>query len=602
MIPFKPKKIVIQVLFTFFFLIPMNCIGKSNPIDSLKYYKKELKNQDSLEFSKVLYLYRKAKVIANTQEKVLLILDEGRYYVLLGIKDEAYLAFQNALSLSQKNNFKILEALSYKGLSDYYFYFNRYDLSYQNLLKCKTILESTSQEEESAFNKQMNITYLVDETLESIMNNIGILAVKNNDFENAQVHLEESLNLCTKIQDKHGILVSKVNLANLSYEKGEYIKSNESLFQLLNESLDSKEGQMHIYYSISNNYYKLDQITKSLTYIDKAIELSKELNNDFQLANLLFDKAKILEKLKHYKKAIILLEKSIKISEKFDDLSKTIIILNKLVDIEKLENNPQKANIHYKKILSLKDSIKEREDLGSYKEIILANKLEQQEELNNKQQILIDNERWKSKTYFAFIVLGVFMFGTLILAYYYSRANSKKELLLLRNEVQIREIELENKQKDELIKSNEIRNKLNQNKRELLSALLYRKKRKERVKKVIKEIDEISGKSIIRKNDLLTLKKFISYGSEKLEVEESVKQQINNTQKEFFSSIQKTYPKLTKTDLKILAFLRIDLDTKEIAELQGVSVDAIRKSRHRIRKKLDLSPKESLENFIYNYH
>jgi DNA-binding CsgD family transcriptional regulator len=48
--------------------------------------------------------------------------------------------------------------------------------------------------------------------------------------------------------------------------------------------------------------------------------------------------------------------------------------------------------------------------------------------------------------------------------------------------------------------------------------------------------------------------------------------------------------------------LRVGLSTKEIADVQYVSIDAIRKSRYRIRKKLNLDSKESLEKFILKFH
>ena len=90
--------------------------------------------------------------------------------------------------------------------------------------------------------------------------------------------------------------------------------------------------------------------------------------------------------------------------------------------------------------------------------------------------------------------------------------------------------------------------------------------------------------------------------SEELNGEENVQQQLVNTHKDFFHKLLQDYPKLTKTELKILAYLRVGLTTKEIAEVQYVSVDAIRKSRYRIRKKMSLSSEDSLENLILQYH
>ncbi len=70
----------------------------------------------------------------------------------------------------------------------------------------------------------------------------------------------------------------------------------------------------------------------------------------------------------------------------------------------------------------------------------------------------------------------------------------------------------------------------------------------------------------------------------------------------FFNIMLHDFPNLTQTELKILAYIRINLSTKEIADIQNVSLDAIRKTRYRIRKKLELKPKQSLEKFILQYY
>ena len=95
----------------------------------------------------------------------------------------------------------------------------------------------------------------------------------------------------------------------------------------------------------------------------------------------------------------------------------------------------------------------------------------------------------------------------------------------------------------------------------------------------------MKGKSIITKNDLISVKELISKQNKKLDKEEDIQHRTNKIQKAFFSNIQIKHPALTNSDLKILSYLIIELDTKEIAIIMGMSIDAIRKRRHRIRKK-----------------
>ncbi len=58
---------------------------------------------------------------------------------------------------------------------------------------------------------------------------------------------------------------------------------------------------------------------------------------------------------------------------------------------------------------------------------------------------------------------------------------------------------------------------------------------------------------------------------------------------DFYDKLIKQFPELTPNDLKICAFLRLNLSTKEITELTGQSQNAIEVARYRLRKKLGIS-------------
>ena len=67
---------------------------------------------------------------------------------------------------------------------------------------------------------------------------------------------------------------------------------------------------------------------------------------------------------------------------------------------------------------------------------------------------------------------------------------------------------------------------------------------------------------------------------------------------QFFSKIKDTYPDLTSSDLRLCAYLRMNLSSKEIAPLLGISVRGVENHRYRLRKKPDLKPEETLTDVI----
>ena len=57
----------------------------------------------------------------------------------------------------------------------------------------------------------------------------------------------------------------------------------------------------------------------------------------------------------------------------------------------------------------------------------------------------------------------------------------------------------------------------------------------------------------------------------------------------FYEKLINVYPDLTQNDLKLAAFLRLNMSTKDIAELTRQELNTVAKARHRLRKKLEIS-------------
>lgn len=73
---------------------------------------------------------------------------------------------------------------------------------------------------------------------------------------------------------------------------------------------------------------------------------------------------------------------------------------------------------------------------------------------------------------------------------------------------------------------------------------------------------------------------------------------FNNADKGFLKKIKKLHPELTPNDLRLSAYLRLNLSSKEIAPLLNISVRSVEVKRYRLRKKIDLSHEKSLTDYI----
>ena len=71
---------------------------------------------------------------------------------------------------------------------------------------------------------------------------------------------------------------------------------------------------------------------------------------------------------------------------------------------------------------------------------------------------------------------------------------------------------------------------------------------------------------------------------------------------DFLADLKNTFPNLSANELKLCAYLRMNLSTKEIAQLMNISVRGVEISRYRLRKKLQIPTEVNLFDFLLNLH
>jgi len=76
---------------------------------------------------------------------------------------------------------------------------------------------------------------------------------------------------------------------------------------------------------------------------------------------------------------------------------------------------------------------------------------------------------------------------------------------------------------------------------------------------------------------------------------------FNHVNEGFFTHLKNQYPDLTPSELKLCAFLRMNLSSKEIAQLMNITIKAVEVGRYRLRKKLKLDPDKNLYEFLLQF-
>ena len=73
---------------------------------------------------------------------------------------------------------------------------------------------------------------------------------------------------------------------------------------------------------------------------------------------------------------------------------------------------------------------------------------------------------------------------------------------------------------------------------------------------------------------------------------------FNNADKDFLKKIKHIHPSLTSNDLRLCAYLRLNLSSKEIAPLLNISPKSVEVKRYRLRKKMNLGHDVNLTDYI----
>lgn len=204
--------------------------------------------------------------------------------------------------------------------------------------------------------------------------------------------------------------------------------------------------------------------------------------------------------------------------------------------------------------------------------------------------------------YLTNLALIIYFILTCILAYYINKTYEsyyfkQKQKLIEENNLLLEIKELENEQQLMKLRNEQLSIDVNEKSRELaLSTMSLIKKDellsliKEDLKKSSDETSSRSIKSVITS----TINKNISVDN----AWNAFKEAFDTADKDFLKKVKQEHASLTPNDLRLCAYLRLNLSSKEIAPLLNISVRSVEIKRYRLRKKMDLPHKTGLVEYI----
>lgn len=165
----------------------------------------------------------------------------------------------------------------------------------------------------------------------------------------------------------------------------------------------------------------------------------------------------------------------------------------------------------------------------------------------------------------------------------------------------IHELEL-NKTASELValRNEKLESDLGFKNSELASSGMHLVKKGELLAKIKNELAQVI-KRIDNEYAIAELRKIIKTLSEDEHLDEeweNFAKHFDTVHSDFVVRLKEKHPNITANELKLCAYLRMNLTTKEIAQLMNISVRGVEISRYRLRKKLGIASEVNLFDYL----
>lgn len=488
--------------------------------------------------------------------------------------------FFEALKLTQKD---LVKLRIYNNLVQIYQSTRKYGQALDYINKYTVIAEKSGDQ-----NLILNARFLM-----------ATLYIRQRNLEKSQQYLKDIVPLVKTPRAKYRLADAYHNTATSLIQGKEYQKAmvyNEDALLLRKEIMDDL-GLVNSYMNSGIINTKLQNYTTALGHFKEAWGRNKRLDNqhlsmvlNYGILEFLLDSMNT-----EYNESILadfeigglnqLIEQLEFSCDKTSDYCLSSSIHELLLDHFIENNNLEKALEYQKKIIQLKDSIfiQIQERSVSDFDFKLYTK-DKENELSEKahQIALLERDRLKTQ---ALILCGAVAF--LILSLILILINTKRKRL--EKEKELSDIQLE---KTQLV--------LQQKKQELThfaEQIISKNTLIQQLEVDLEKATDVSASkdvqdkiNLLRQQQILTQEDWDAFRNIFLEIYPS-----------FMSRVQQEFNKLTPAELRMFMLLKLNLSKQQIAGVLGISPESVRKTKYRLKKKLNLTNEQDLEAFAQKF-
>jgi len=223
-------------------------------------------NEKTIKFDSLTNVYQQTK---QDSVKIKALISLGDLYDFSKL-DSALIYYQKALSLSKKNGYKKLTALSLYYMGVAYQEKSEYKKAMDNFISSVKLYEDIGNKKGMAFS----------------YNNMGIVNIINGNKDKAKEYFFKSLKLSEDIKNNKGIANAYANIGVFFEEQGNYEKAKEYYAKALDIYLEIKDIRRvgYLYNNLGIVSKNQGFYEQSIKYHKKALGIDKKMGNESHIA------------------------------------------------------------------------------------------------------------------------------------------------------------------------------------------------------------------------------------------------------------------------------------------------------------------------------
>jgi tetratricopeptide (TPR) repeat protein len=561
----------------------------------------------------LLRLFKSGNVPEN--EKALICAKLGEQYLAFKV-DSALLFAWNGLEVSLRNNFIKGQFLNYLALGNIKRKIDDLDEAKKFLLSAKDLIDETIETRDiirlylgigNLYATQSNLYRAQDAFFTGLQiaeqhsdslylprfyNNIAIIYARLEDHKKSLEYYAKALELFEHLKDPYFIGNTLNNIGNIYIE----LKKNDSAYFNLNKALNIGK-QISNYYGFTNTYSNLGRLALSEGRTEAALELFEKSQS---AADSLFDdfwgsrpyifaavyqhKGDAYFQLNDYKKALYFYHQALSGASVSSNLEMMTEVSQKLADLFNQQGNKDSAYFYLENFTVLHDSLLRIKNNQKITELTLQYEFDKERKQQKLESELLQAKHNRIELIYLLAIISA-VASLLIIAFLYFLQNNRMRRKNLEQQMNLLE-------REKLSKELDFKNK------ELTTNVMYLLKKNEFISAISDKLKSTHQGQ--KDNDETVINNVIS------ELDKSITQdtwtefevRFQEVHVDFYNSLSRQFPDLTPNELRLCAFLRLNMTSKEISAITYQSSESLKTARYRLRKKLGLDRDENLIAYL----